>query len=496
MKTLALFGLLAASAFGADQSLNISAGLTYSPSNPTTTVLKAEDARILIQSALGIGHPEADRTYIIHAAEYQQGRQTPSQQHWYVFNPDGKLKLLKSVNAAATPARDCTTGAVDSRVSSPSTAVTNQTELSEDPRILGIKKLGMVYLHIACGLPEEQLNAAINSEDVKEKLAKDAKLQSDPLKEEDLDPQITSFRASIRRVRPATLSLPEVNASHGKKEVWQELQVLKWLIDLHDTGISDSVALAAEGRVKLAPFGGLLVDEVLTKLVTIGYRIEIAKKKPQPLEHLSAIAGLAIGAQGEFSQMTKIVKLRKVGFAAGGVFNSDYVPSNMDITAAYTTGSDGKETEIGKQSFLNEGLYWYDFSLALPVKTYNEFRYNQTSGGITVNKIEKVNVWALFNAGIPRDLTKTHLQYIPTFVYGMPIAGQPLKHHMFGGAIGLNRANFFVGVRMDRKVFVTDYTRPLSGSNTFQLWRTHLTYGINFPVGTVVDALKQKAKGN
>ena len=351
----------------------------------------------------------------------------------------------------------------------------------------------MVYLHIACGLPEEQLNAAINSQDVKKKLAEDAKLQSDPLKEVDLDREITTFRASIRKARPA-FSFPEVKATPNKKETHQELQVIQWVINLQDTGISDSVALAAEGRLKLKPFGGLLVDEVLTKLVTIGYRIEITKKKPQPLEHLSSIAGLAIGAQAEFSQMMKTVKLRKVGFAAGGVFSSDYVPSNMDITAAYT--SDSKEAEIGKQTFLNEGLYWYDFSLALPVKTYNEFRYNQTSGGITVNKIEKVNVWALFNAGKPRDLTKTHLQYIPTFVYGMPIAGQPLKHHMFGGAIGLNRANFFVGVRMDRKVFVTDFTRPLSGSNTFQLWRTHLTYGINFPVGTVVDALKQKAKGN
>jgi len=81
------------------------------------------------------------------------------------------------------------------------------------------------------------------------------------------------------------------------------------------------------------------------------------------------------------------------------------------------------------------------------------------------------------------------LQVIPVLLYGLPIAGQPLKHHLFAGSIGLNYVNFFVGTSLDEKNFYHDFTKPLTGDNVFQAWRTHLTYGLNFDVGTIVKKL-------
>ena len=65
---------------------------------------------------------------------------------------------------------------------------------------------------------------------------------------------------------------------------------------------------------------------------------------------------------------------------------------------------------------------------------------------------------------------------------------------MFAGSIGLNYVNFFVGTTLDAKNSYHDFSRALTGDNVFRVWRTHLTYGINFDVATVVKALSKSAK--
>jgi hypothetical protein len=74
----------------------------------------------------------------------------------------------------------------------------------------------------------------------------------------------------------------------------------------------------------------------------------------------------------------------------------------------------------------------------------------------------------------------------------LPIASQPLKHHLFAGSMGLNYVNFFVGMGLDQKNFYHDFTKPLNGSNVFQVWRTHLTYGLNFNPQPLIKSLSGK----
>ncbi len=128
----------------------------------------------------------------------------------------------------------------------------------------------------------------------------------------------------------------------------------------------------------------------------------------------------------------------------------------------------------------------------MPINTYKDVSYDQSSNSITAKTISRTNVWAFFNFGIPRDTKNMNYQLIPTGLYGVPISGQPLKHHIFAASIGLNKVNFFVGVRLDQKNFVHDYSKPLTSANEYQAWRTHLVYGLNFPVSTIVSALTKK----
>lgn len=238
-------------------------------------------------------------------------------------------------------------------------------------------------------------------------------------------------------------------------------------------------------------FSSYLVDEdIVNELNKVSYHVDITKTTPGPLKDLQDLLGLAI-PNGVATKQLQVTGT-PVAFGACGPMTVSYLPSKMDVTAHSEAGD--KDVEIGKNTFDNEKKYWYDFSLGLPLSSYNEIRYDQTNDQISAKSIDKKNLFAFFNAGLPRDTYKLQRQVIPVLLYGIPIAGQPLKHHIFAASFGLNKVNFFVGVRLDDKKFYKDFSQPLIGANVTDKWRTHLAYGINFPVSTVVQALKKSSK--
>ena len=217
----------------------------------------------------------------------------------------------------------------------------------------------------------------------------------------------------------------------------------------------------------------------------------MTSKDKAPFTNLKQIIGLALG--GQSTTTTKFpITLSPTAFAAGGEFDTTLTTSDIVIAANYSSA--GKDTQIGTQTYDNEGRYWYDFSLALPIKSYNDIAYDSTANGLTARSIKKNNLYAAFNFGIPRDSKKMKYQLVPVFMYGLPIAGQPLKHHLFAASMGLNYVSFFVGSILDEKNFYHNFSKPLVGDNVFHVWRTHLTYGINFDVATIVKALSKSTK--
>lgn len=250
----------------------------------------------------------------------------------------------------------------------------------------------------------------------------------------------------------------------------------------------------------LKHYGALAVNKDLAvELNTLAYQIDITKKQPAPLKNLMDIAGLAFGGMG--ANPTVTVQTQWHLLAAGEAFTLQKLPSDIAVTAnsqVTDTSGNSKQVEIGKNTFDDEKKYWYDFSLALPLSSYNNLKYDSSAAAngtyqITARTVNQKNLYAFFNAGLPRDTKALQYQIIPTVLYGIPIAGQPLKHHVFALSFGVNWANFFIGDRLDQKSFYADFTKPLTGSNVTQKWRTHLVYGVNFPVSLVVNMLKKPA---
>jgi len=173
----------------------------------------------------------------------------------------------------------------------------------------------------------------------------------------------------------------------------------------------------------------------------------------------------------------------------------------MTVTAT-VNGKDKQQIQIGKNTFLNEQKYRYDFSLALPLKSFNDLSVDSSNLTLTAKKVEKQSLFAVFNLSpFPYDTQKASFQYFPVFLYGMPITGKPLNHHLIAAAVGLNRAQFFVGILVshNRSVVNTVPAPPNTSNSTStgtgavaDSWNAKLSYGINFPVSTVTNLLKKK----
>jgi hypothetical protein len=92
------------------------------------------------------------------------------------------------------------------------------------------------------------------------------------------------------------------------------------------------------------------------------------------------------------------------------------------------------------------------------------------------------------NLGLPRDTKRIQWQLFPTFVYGMPITSQPLKHHLVGFTIGLNY------VQLSRRPSVRpphaggDHRRErqrrpeIESTPPGDKWDHEWVWGINIPV--------------
>lgn len=448
---------------GDQQVLNLSAPLKAFSGQPVTGVLDHDQVKDLVAKVLGGGGPGDTRDYVVHVVRYQDAVVSPEMQHWYVWD-----------------------GAEDARKTS--FLDYHAKDRYKDARIMGRHSLGLVYLHILKAVSAANVEAAVRAN-----LGPLTPLPGS-LTQAQMEDAVKADVEAIRGMQPANaviaayapMTAAVSRTSAETLALWRNVEVEKTMLTLLQTGASGQVKLTSSSGVQLVPWNGYYVEKPFNNF-TVTYSVTIAGKPPAPLTNLQGLVSLAFTAMG--LQSPYAIELHDTPFAAGNVFETSYVPA--DITVAGTVSSD-KPVDLGKTPFDNEGRYWYDFSAAVPFKSYNDLAYDATSNGLTARKTQKANVYAMFDFGVPRDTKNVNLQVIPALAYGIPISGQPLKHHILAGSIGLNKVNFFVGVRLDEKNFYRDFHQPLKGDNVFQVWRTHLTYGINFPVTTVVQALTKK----
>ena len=239
----------------------------------------------------------------------------------------------------------------------------------------------------------------------------------------------------------------------------------------------------------------LATTDTFKTLANLYYKIEVTKKLPAPVENLKAVAKLAFG--GEAGAADRIpVDVHPSAVCAGRRIDVEHVPSDMLVKSLVGAEGEKAPTERSHQLFDNEGRYWWDVSLALPADLRRDLSIDVDGGQVAAKSVEKADLFAVVNLGMPRDTKKLQWQLIPNFVYGIPVTGKPLKHHLVGFTVGLNYVQLLAGVRFDRRQVIATTTENgtpvgVEGTPPGEKWEHEWVWGINLPVQTVVKMLKK-----
>lgn len=466
--------------------------------------LDEAQAASLVTAALGNAHPGKSTYYIVHATQFVPAtgatsvRMTVAEEHWYVYYKpwQGKTNFWWFK---------------DSR----------QFQHFKDTRIFGSSDVALVYLYV--NVPTYESHRSLNDvaafflkKETKEQKAQDnaekVALESDTtLTPAEREAQVNRKREE--RLQTLTKKLeddltPEAEAeARTKTGGGSALVLISWLeaerylkaLAVGDATITDELPLVnrdnGERLVGLSPT--LATAGGFKALSTLFYRVDVTKKIPAPLQNLNAAITLAFGGQAAAATRLGVPLALDTAVCAGRTLAIKPLPSNM-LVKAITMSSNGEEqVERSKQTFDNERKYWWDISLALPLKDHDDLTIDVSAGQVAAKKVEKTDLFAVVNLGMRRDTKRLQWQLIPTFVYGLPITGKPLQHHLVGFTIGLNYIQLLGGMRFDRRQQVATTSQngtPVGVESTPSgtQWDHEWVWGLNIPVTTVVNLLKKK----
>jgi len=458
----------------------------------------------LIKAALGSQHPDWATYYIIHATEFVPSRMIVASEHWYVYHrPWQETSAFWWFG--------------DSR----------QFHRFRETRIMGSSRVALVYLYVNVDtyesrsaidelakffLDRRQREQREEDQTVKTTLSEANAKMTPPqtMTEAQLDAAVQSRR--IERVRQLRTGMQdqlppaaEANAVKKAGPTATDLEVIAWLeaerylkaFAEQQQTLTDEFQLInrdnGEQLVGLSPT--LATTGTYKSLANLYYQIEVTKKLPAPVENLKAAAKLAFGAQSDATRRLGVEVVRS-SVCAGRTMTVDHVPSDMLVKALVGAEDDASPTQRSQQKFDNEGKYWWDVSFGLPLDLRRDVTVDVDAGQVAAKDVEKGDLFVLANLGMPRDTKKIQWQLIPTFVYGIPITGKPLKHHLVGFTIGLNYVQLLGGMRFDRRQEVTTTvengtTVGVEAPPPGEKWEHAWVWGINLPVNTVVKLFKK-----
>jgi hypothetical protein len=456
--------------------------------------------------------PDPTTYYIIHATEFVPGRMVVAAEHWYVYYKPWQQK------SSFWWFRD-----------------SRQFKHFREQRIFGSSRVAIIYLYV--NVP------TYSSRDSFDKVADfflaqrlKTELEADAAADKELASSNTGMTAAQRlagvqarraeRVRDLETSLKDELPAQAEQEAAtraqaraaaarkaavtpeaqrafnesQDLHLLSALeaeryfkaLSEHRAAITDEFPLVdnetGETLKGLSPT--LATTGSYESLVNLFYSIEVTKKIPAPVQNLKAAIKLAFGGQAATAQRLGVT-VQPSSVCAGRPIVVDHIPSDMMVKALVGAESDTSPSERSQQLFDNEGRYWWDVSFALPLDLRRDVSIDVDAGQVAAKDVERADLFAVVNLGLPRDTKKIQWQLVPTFVYGIPITGKPLKHHLVGVTIGLNYVQLLAGVRFDRRqeIGTTVENGTTVGVETTppgEKWEHKWVWGINIPVNTVV----------
>jgi hypothetical protein len=168
--------------------------------------------------------------------------------------------------------------------------------------------------------------------------------------------------------------------------------------------------------------------------------------------------------------------------------------SNKIQSATATKDAKGNATsasgQLSSNTFHNEKPSWVGLSAGIPIKSYKDVTYQQSSGTLVPSTATQQNAYVFVDGYLPPVLpTLTAFRYIPHPFFGLPLKGKVFRHTMVGVGIGLHWVEPFGGLIFDTQN--NQVTGPASTSS-------HVTYkgvfGVKMSISSLVTALKAKTK--
>jgi hypothetical protein len=157
---------------------------------------------------------------------------------------------------------------------------------------------------------------------------------------------------------------------------------------------------------------------------------------------------------------------------------------------------------IGAEAALdNEGLYWWDVSIGIPVHKIKDVDYSSADGTVEAKRVDKQSAYAMFNVMLkPVDIKNPRSNLMPRLLVGFPLSSSPWDRLFVGGGFGIPKLmlgnQFFAGVVFNRvskpqTLAAGDAAGPAALANDSRLQvERKLMIGINVPIMKIFDQLK------
>jgi len=166
---------------------------------------------------------------------------------------------------------------------------------------------------------------------------------------------------------------------------------------------------------------------------------------------------------------------------------------NKAQPAATTKDAKGNATAAGQlasNAYHNEKRAWIGLSAGIPITSYKDITYQQSSGTLVPSTITQQNAYVFLDGYLPPVLpTLTNFRYIPHPFFGLPLKGEVFRHTMFGVGIGLHWVEPFWGLIID-----TENKKVIGKASN----NSHVTYkgvfGVKMSISALATALKGKSK--
>lgn len=233
---------------------------------------------------------------------------------------------------------------------------------------------------------------------------------------------------------------------------------------------------------------------------TVRYDFTSTKATPIPIQHLYALASLLTTSSSDANKAAP-------GNAKWGGRQIDFSYNTSDITISSKAIAPDSQTDTTKvfqtgaldtpQTFHNENPSWWDISLGFPVTNVNQLTFNSTTSGLVPTQTGTKNLLGLADLYPWRkqryQIADQNYSLIPSFILGLPLAGQPLHKPLFALGWGPPLVQIFAGASIVKQPDV-----PAGSTATKSVctgWCPEFSFGINFGVKALASKVSSSSGG-